>query len=512
MNRRLRFAVAVAVAMVAAAGPGVALASWFGVGTGSAWTEAASAPVGSTPTGSVTGRNVTISWTAARFPDNIAVNGYTVRRYDGSHIAQTVGASCSGTINVLTCTEAAVPPGTWRYTVTPKQAQWTGVESADSAGVTVGSPSLTLTPSTLTTLPTTLSGSIANFITGETITFRLDDPSTGTILSSTVTSSPIPTSGGSAVSVTVPVLTSAGAHTVYAVGSQGSRASRAITIDANDTVGPVVDAAAIGKTTLGSGGYVKQGGTFYVYAQVNDVGSPAVGVSTVTADVSTIRTGTTAAALSTTGGPWTVDGVSYNYRSASITATTPLGEGSKSFSIKATDANANATTRTGFSAIVDNTAPTASDIQTANGSGGTVGKAEAGDTVTFTFSEPMDPNQILASWTGSSTSATVRLTNGGGNDALTVWNGGNTAQLPLGSVNLGRTDYVGGGTRTFTGSTMVMSGSTITITLGTPSGGVGTAAGTGTMVWSPSTTAWDRASNAMSAVTATEGGGADKEF
>jgi hypothetical protein len=236
-----------------------------------------------------------------------------------------------------------------------------------------------------------------------------------------------------------------------------------------------------------------------------------VGVSTVTADVSSIRTGSTAVALTTTGGPWTVGGVTYNYRSASTTANV-ASEGTKAFTVKATDANANSTTQNGFSAVMDNTVPTASDIQTANASGGVVGAAEAGDTITFTFSEPMDPDRILAAWTGASTSVTVRLANGGGGDTVAIWNAGNTAQLPLGSVNLGRTDYLPGGTRTFTTSAMVMSGSTITITLGTPSGGVGTAAGTGTMVWTPSTTAWDWASNAVSAATASESGAADKEF
>jgi hypothetical protein len=511
VTRRARLALAVALATIVVAGPGVALASWAGAGSGSAWTKAVSAPTGSAPSGSVTGRNVTVSWSAARFPDNTPVDGYTVRRYDGAHVAQAVGASCTGTITSLTCTEAAVPPGTWTYTVTPEHGQWTGVESADSSGVSVGSPSLALAPTTLGTLPTTLNGTVANFITGETITFRLDDPSTGSILSGTVTSSPIPTSGGSAVSVTVPVLTPAGAHTIYAVGDQGSQASRAITINPNDTAGPVVSAALVAKTTGGSTGYVRNAGTFYVYANVTDVGSPAVGISAVTTDVSTIRTGTTAAAMTTAGGPWTVEGVTYNYRSASITANV-AAEGTKAFSVRATDANANVTTQGGFSAVVDNTVPTAADIQTANG-GATVGKAETGDTVTFTFSEPMDPNRILASWTGASTSVTVRLSNGGGGDTLTVWNAANSAQLPLGSVNLGRTDYVSGGTRTFTGSTMSMSGSTITITLGTLSSGVtGTAAGAGTMVWSPSTTAWDRASNAMSATTRNETGGADAEF
>ncbi|HEY8018929.1 MAG TPA: hypothetical protein VIG53_05465 [Actinomycetota bacterium] len=511
MTRRARLGLAAALAAIVAAGPGVALAAWAGAGSGSAWTKAVSAPTGATPSGSVIGRNVTVSWSAARFPDNTAVNGYTVRRYNGAHVAQTVGASCSGTINALTCTEAAVPPGTWTYTVTPEHGQWTGVESADSPGIAVGAPSLALAPATLATLPTTLNGTVANFITGETIIFRLDDPSTGSVLSGTVTSSPIPTSGGSAVTVTVPVLTPAGAHTIYAVGDQGSQASKAITINPNDTVGPVVSAALVAKTTGGSTGYVRNTGTFYVYANVTDVGSPAVGVSTVTADVSTIRTGTTAAAMTTTGGPWTVDGVAYNYRSASITANV-AAEGTKAFSIKATDANANVTTQGGFSAVVDNTVPTATDIQTANG-GATAGRAETGDSVTFTFSEPMDPNRILASWTGTSTSVTVRLTNGGGGDTMRIWNAADSAQLPFGTVNLGRTDYVSGGTRTFTGSTMVMSGSTVTVTLGTLSSGVtGTAAGTGTMVWSPSTTAWDRASNAMSAATRNETGGADAEF
>jgi hypothetical protein len=509
MTRRARLALAVAFATIVAAGPGVALASWAGAGPGSAWTRAVSAPAGATPSGSVTGRNVTVSWSAARFPDNTAVNGYTLRRYDGAHVAQTVGASCNGTVNALTCTEAAVPPGTWTYTVTPEQAQWTGAESALSSGVTVGAPSLALAPATLPTLPTTLNGTVANFVTGETITFRLDDPSTGSILSGTVTSSPIPTSGGSAVSVTVPVLTPAGAHTIYAVGDQGSQASRAITINPNDTVGPVVSASLVAKTTGGSTGYVRNAGTFYVYANVTDVGSPAVGVSAVTADVSTIRTGTSAAAMTTTGGPWTVEGVSYNYRSASITANVTT-EGTKAFTIRATDANANMTTQGGFSAVMDNTAPTAADIQTANG-GATAGMAETGDSVTFTFSEPMDPNRILASWTGASTTVTVRITNNGGSDRLYVYNAANTSALPFNFVRLGNAGYVTA-TRSFTGSTMIMSGSTIVVTLGTPSGTVGTVAATGTMRWSPSATAWDRASNAMSTTNRNETGGADPEF
>ena len=52
---------------------------------------------------------------------------------------------------------------------------------------------------------------------------------------------------------------------------------------------------------------------------------------------------------------------------------------------------------------MDNTAPTATDVQTTNVGGGTNGKAETGDTITFTYSETLDPYSILAGWNGSST-------------------------------------------------------------------------------------------------------------
>ncbi len=52
------------------------------------------------------------------------------------------------------------------------------------------------------------------------------------------------------------------------------------------------------------------------------------------------------------------------------------------------------------SVTLDNTVPTASDIQTAN-NGSIVGRAETGDTITYTFSEAMDPSSILSGWTGA---------------------------------------------------------------------------------------------------------------
>ena len=149
------FAIMLALAVVA--GPGVAWAGWNSPGTGAAFGKAFQMPTGATPTVSVTGRNVAVSWTAATFPDSTPVNASLVERYDAAVVAQGVGAACSGTIAGLTCTEAAVPPGTWTYTVTPKHHAWLGTESARSTAVTVAPPSLTLTPPTaLATLPGTL--------------------------------------------------------------------------------------------------------------------------------------------------------------------------------------------------------------------------------------------------------------------------------------------------------------------------------------------------------------------
>ena len=499
---------AVIVASLVIGGPGVAQASWNASASGKGYAKAVSVPQGSTPSGSVNGRDVVVSWAATRFPDNAPVAGYTIQRFDASSgISQTVLASCTGTIAALTCTEFGVAPGTWKYAVTPRQGLWTGAQSVKSVTITVGSPSLMLSTTTLSALPTTSGGSIANFLDGESVTYRLDNATTGVVLAGSITPSPVPTGGSATVSVTIPLGTSRGAHTVFAVGSLGSTASAAITVV--DTTPPTVSAAVIGKTAGGTPGFVKQGGTYFIYANAADTGSTASGVSTVTANVSNITTGQTAVAL--VAGSFTVGGVTYGYRSASVTASNPVVAGAKSFTVTATDASGNIGSLTG-SVTMDNTVPTATNIQTANKAGGIAGRAEIGDTITYTFSESIEPVSILAGWTGTSQSVTLRLNDGGvGNDTITIFNSANTVQLPFGTVVLGRTDYTSAN-RTFTGSTMVMSGSTITITLGTASGATTTAAGTGTMAWTPSTTPTDLAGNACTATVANESGAADAEF
>jgi hypothetical protein len=276
-----------------------------------------------------------------------------------------------------------------------------------------------------------------------------------------------------------------------------------------DITPPTVASSVISKTVLYLPGYVRQGGTYYVYANASDAG----GLASVRADVSALTTGQTSVAL--VAGAYTIGGVAYTYRSASLTANVVIAAGVKAYTVTATD-NASNVTTVGFTVTVDNSAPTGTDVQTANGST-TVGKPELGDTITLTFSEVIDPQSIQAAWTGAATSVVVRITNGGaGADVLTVRNAANTVQLPLGSVNLVGTGYVTI-TRDFgasgTASSMVAAGNSITITLGMPSAGTTMQPAPGlNMIWTPSATATDRAGNACLATPATESGALDLDF
>ena len=291
-----------------------------------------------------------------------------------------------------------------------------------------------------------------------------------------------------------------------------------------DFVAPVITATAIGKAQGGATGFVKQGGAYFVYANVAaDTGNPASGIASVKANVEAVTSGQTAVTL--TAGSYTAGGVSFNYRSAELAATNPLAAGSKSFNVTAADVAGNARTLEG-SVTADNTPPQATDVQTTNA--GTNGQAAQGDTIIFSVSEPLEPESILAGWDGTTaTNVVVRIFDNGllglGNDALQVYDSTNTTLLPLGTVDLGRADYATGllgGAITFgvgaTASKMTMSGNSVTIVLGTyaPAGLAirGTALGNGTMTWTPVATPFDRAANAMSTTAATETGTADKDF
>jgi hypothetical protein len=499
-----RLVLVTAVAALVAGLPGTALAAWDAGTSGSSSTRAVTMPGGSTPTAAASGGTISLAWSVSVFPNGSPVAGYRVTRYaTGSATPQTPGGTCGGTVTALTCTDSNVTTGRWEYTVTPVQAAWSGAQSGRSEALSVGQAAFTLSSSSVGTLPSGLAGTLTAFGAGEHVTFRLDDPATGTTLSGATTPDPVPANGQANANVTIPTGTTQGSHAVYAVGDRGTTAGALITVD---TLAPTVGSATIGKAAGGSAGFLAQGGSYYVYANLSD----ATGVASATANVATVTTGTTATTL--TAGSYTAGGVTYGWRSGLLTASTPLAEGSKTFSVTGTDAVGHAGTVTGFTVTIDDTAPTAADIQTSNVAGGTAGKAETGDTVAFTFSEPVEPATVLAGWAGSATAVTLRLNqqNGTPGDRLQVWDAANTTQLPFGTIRLFG-DYVAADV-SFTGSTMAMSGSTITITLGTASGATSTFAGTGTVSWGPTASITDRAGNACATTQASESGVADREF
>lgn len=272
-----------------------------------------------------------------------------------------------------------------------------------------------------------------------------------------------------------------------------------------DTTPPTIAASVISKTTQYLPGSVKPSASVYVYANVTDPGANASGVATVTADISTIKAGSTAVAL--VAGSYPVGGVTYGYRSAAVTIDAKPA-GTYAYSIRAVDVAGNVATRSGFSVIVDTTVPAGSDIQTTNG--GTAGRPDAGDTIVYTYTEQIDPQSVLSGWTGATTAVTVRITNSASADTVAIWNGANTAQLPLGSLATGANIVTA--SAAFAG-TMVQSGGTITITLGSlTSGTVVTNATAKAMTWTPSATATDAAGNACSTAAKTETGTVDLDF
>ncbi len=105
---------------------------------GNGQAQAATVGQGATPTTTVVGSTITVSWTASTLSNGQAVTGYKIKRYsEATHTSQTILSACTGTVTALSCVESNVPAGDWVYTVTPVFAtNWLGAESQDSDPVT----------------------------------------------------------------------------------------------------------------------------------------------------------------------------------------------------------------------------------------------------------------------------------------------------------------------------------------------------------------------------------------
>jgi hypothetical protein len=261
-----------------------------------------------------------------------------------------------------------------------------------------------------------------------------------------------------------------------------------------DFLAPSAQTSTIAKSQGGVAGYIRKGGTYYVYADVAESGNPASGVASVKANVSAITAGQTAVSLF--AGSYAAGGESYDYRSAQSTVGGSLAAGSKPYALTLVDSAGNSRTQN-FSATVDNGPFAGSELKTANASGGTSGKAEQGDTVSFVFSAAPDPNSIVSGWDGSGArSASVSIADKSSNDTLSV------SGVTIGTVALQGNYTTSGRTTTFTGSSMSLSGATLTVVLGADSGGDARTEGDKNKpVWTPSASNYDAAGNACSTAT-----------
>lgn len=263
-----------------------------------------------------------------------------------------------------------------------------------------------------------------------------------------------------------------------------------------DWTAPAVGATTIQKSQGGLTDTIRQGGTFYVYANVSDGGNPPIGISSVTASVANVATVSTAAM---TAGSYSVGGTSYGYRSALLTAKATLASGSYAYSVGATDRAGNASAAASDTVTVDNSAFDGDNFTWTDN--GTAGRFDTGDVARFVFTKTVDPDSVVDGWDGSSYAVKVAMYDAAvyftGSDILAVGNTALTTQLPLGTAYLGG-DYVAAGATVIYNATMSASGNTVSVTLGTVASGsasIKTATLQSLASWTEMATPFDAAGN-----------------
>ncbi|MBI4884192.1 MAG: hypothetical protein HY826_09075 [Actinobacteria bacterium] len=219
--------ISLAVAVSALATSSHAAATFGVVASGGVPSLAQSVPQAAAPLAAATGSVATVSWSATSLSGGTPAEIYSVRRYDLAGMLLATLTDCA-TGGALSCTEMGVPTGSYRYTVQAGIQGWHGIESAASAEVVVSPQTLAITSDPIiTTLPSVVTGTLGNFVVGETVTYRLDDTD-GPVLTGSPTT--ITDSVSQSVSVTVPEGTTDTVHSIVVVGSLGSLASAAVRV------------------------------------------------------------------------------------------------------------------------------------------------------------------------------------------------------------------------------------------------------------------------------------------
>ncbi|WP_082641923.1 Ig-like domain-containing protein [Pseudarthrobacter enclensis] len=174
---------------------------------------------------------------------------------------------------------------------------------------------------------------------------------------------------------------------------------------------------------------------------------------------------------------------------------------------------------------VDNSPLRGADVQAVNGTG-TAGRLDAGDVLTFTYSQQVNPGSVTSGWNGAALPVTLRLRDG---NLLGLGNGADTIDLQRtgGTVNLGTLNTKGNFAKsrktvtfnaTMTATTVTVNGiprTAVSVTLGSVASGASslrTVSTAASMVWSPTAAVTSLAGVPSSTAPATETGALDRDF
>lgn len=203
------------------------------------------------------------------------------------------------------------------------------------------------------------------------------------------------------------------------------------------------------------------------------------------------------------------------------TSVTTLGQGTYTAQATQADGAGNTGTTATRTFTIDTTAPTRVSVAAANGTG-MAGHLDAGDTITFTYSEPMLASSILSGWTGTSAATVVVRFFSGTSDAFAVLDSASAANVRLdagttisGGVSLASPSYVTNTVNFAATLTQSADRRAFVVTLGSPDIASRVAATPVTarnMTWTPKAGPTDLAGNALASTATFTEADSDQDF
>ena len=347
------------------------LGSWVGG-------ESAKTPVSITV---VTSFSITAGQTVSSLPATLSggsLSGFTPGEALSFHLDSAAGATLTSTVSsvdaagtatgftVTVPAGTAISGGTHQVVAVGASSGTAAPSNAFSVNIT---PAMTLSaPTTLNSVPGTLTAALTYFQAGETVTFRLDNAATGTVLNANGSASLALGSTGAAsgISLAVSGPISRGAHTVYAVGSAGSSPSAAFAINTTSTL--TFTNPPLSTATLTGGSLANFHAGAVVTFTLDGSGAPL-----------TVTGGSSSTAV-TTGATGAASGFTVN-----------LGGAQGSHTIVATDTGGDTAS---YAFTADTVAPTTTDNTAAIGAGW----HNTAQTVTLTATDPSPGSGVATTY------------------------------------------------------------------------------------------------------------------